>query len=168
MAVQIAIIVAMDSNRVIGNANRLPWHLPADLAHFRAITMGKPILMGRRTHESIGRPLPGRDNIVISRNRNYTAEGCTVVHSLEEAVQAAAGHDEIMIIGGAELYRQALPQADVLYLTRVEGAFEGDAFFPELDDSAWREVQRSERAPDEKNPYCYSFVTLERIRAASR
>jgi len=166
--VKIAIIVAMGSNRVIGNHNELPWHLPADLAHFKALTMGKPILMGRRTHESIGRPLPGRDNIVISRNRDYTAEGCTVVHSLEAALQAAAGHDEIMIIGGAELYRQALPQADGLYLTRVEGAFEGDAFFPELDDGEWREVERSEHAPDEKNPHCYSFVTLERIRVASQ
>jgi dihydrofolate reductase len=164
---KLSIIVAMGSNRVIGNRNALPWHLPADLAHFKAITMGKPILMGRRTHESIGRPLPGRENIVITRNRDYTAAGCTVVHSLEEAVQAAAGHHEIMIIGGAELYRQALPQVDVLYLTRVEGEFAGDAFFPELDDRQWREVERSEHAPDARNPHCYSFITLERMRDAS-
>jgi len=163
----LSIVVAMGARRVIGNRNALPWHLPADLAHFKAITMGKPILMGRRTHESIGRPLPGRTNIVITRNRDYTAEGCSVVHSLEEAMQTVAGSGEIMIIGGAELYRQALPQVDILYLTCVEGEFEGDTFFPELDDAQWQETACENHAADEKNPYACRFLTLARKRAAT-
>jgi len=161
---QLSIIVAMDANRVIGNNNQLPWHLPADLHHFRQITMGKPILMGRKTWESIGRPLPGRTSIVITRDRNYVAEGCIVVHSVDEALRAARGHDEVMVIGGEQLYRQVLPDADVLYLTLVEGDFTGDAFFPELAHAQWREVERSAHAADEKNAHACSFVRLERVR----
>ncbi len=159
----LSIIVAMGSNRVIGNRNALPWHLPADLAHFKSTTMGKPILMGRRTHESIGRPLPGRLNIVITHNRNYTAEGCSVVHSLEQAIEAASGHEEIMIIGGAELYRQALPRVERLYLTCIDADFEGDAYFPELSDADWRELASESHRPDGKNAHPYRFVTLQRI-----
>jgi dihydrofolate reductase len=161
----ISIIVALAAKRVIGNQNRLPWHLPADLQHFKQVTMGKPIVMGRKTFESIGRPLPGRTNIVITRNENYSAEGCKVVHSMEAAMQAAAGSEEVMVIGGAEFYRQALPHAGTLYLTCVDGDFEGDAFFPELDDREWREVERTDFKPDEKNPHAYSFVRLERVRS---
>lgn len=161
----ISIIVAMAANRVIGHENRLPWHLPADLQHFKQITMGKPILMGRKTWESIGRPLPGRTNIVITRDVSYSADGCVVVHSLDAALEAARDSDEIMVIGGAEFYRQVLPRVSTLYLTLVEGEFEGDAFFPEIVDAEWREVERSDHGPDEKNPHAYSFVRLERVRS---
>ena len=157
-----AIIVAMGSNRVIGRDNGMPWHLPADLKHFRQTTLGKPVLMGRKTHESIGRPLPERMNIVITRDRDYDAPGCTVVHSVEEALQAAAG-GEVMVIGGAECYRQVLPRADTIYLTLIHHAFEGDTRFPELPDAEWREVARVDHPPDERNPYPYSFIKLERV-----
>ena len=160
---KISIIVAMAANRVIGRDNRLPWHLPADLAHFKAITMGKPILMGRKTWESIGRPLPGRTSIVITRDREYQAPGCVVVHDIAAALQAASGHDEVMVIGGAELYRQVLPRADTLYLTCVEGEFEGDTFFPALADEEWREVACEAHPADEKNPHPYRFITLQRV-----
>ncbi len=161
---KISIVVAMAVNRVIGHENRLPWHLPADLKYFKQITMGKPILMGRKTFESIGRPLPGRTNIVITRNESYTAEGCVVVHSIEAALKAAADSEEVMVIGGAEFYRQVWPYAGTLYITRVTGEFEGDTFFPELDDAEWHEVERSEFEVDEKNPHAYSFVRLDRVR----
>lgn len=160
---KIAIVVAMADNRVIGRDNRLPWHLPADLRHFKQLTLGKPVLMGRKTHESIGRPLPDRTNIVVTRDRSYTAPGCIVAHSLERALQAAGGCAEVMVIGGMELYRQLLPRADCIYLTLVHAAFEGDAFFPELDAGEWREVERADWMPDEKNSWPYSFVRLERV-----
>ena len=161
--VKIAIVVAMAENRVIGLDNRLPWHLPADLRHFRQVTVGKPVLMGRKTHESIGRPLPERTNIVVTRDRCYEAPGCVVVHSIESAIKEAGGHEEVMVIGGTDFYRQLLPKADRLYLTLVHAAFEGDARFPELDECEWREVERTDCAPDEKNPWPYSFIRLERV-----
>jgi dihydrofolate reductase len=161
--VEIAIVVAMADNRVIGRDNRLPWHLPADLRHFRQVTVGKPVLMGRKTHESIGRPLPERTNIVVTRDRSYEAPGCVVVHSIESAIEAAGGHEEVMLIGGTDLYRQLLPKADRIYMTLVHAAFEGDARFPELDEREWREVERMDCAPDEKNPWPYSFIRLERV-----
>jgi len=160
---KISIIVAMAANGVIGNNNQLPWHLPADLKHFKATTMGKPIIMGRKTWESIGRPLPGRTNIVITRDENYMADGCVVVHSIDGALAAAAGHEEIMVIGGAEFYRQVLPQASMIYLTRVHADFEGDTCFPGLDDEQWHEVAREDFDADENNPHAYSFIRLERI-----
>lgn len=159
---EIAIVVAMAENRVIGRDNRLPWHLPADLRHFRQLTLGKPVLMGRRTHESIGRPLPERINIVVTRDRDYEATGCIVAHSLESALEAAAGYAEVMVIGGTELYRQLLPRADRIYLTLVHAGFEGDAWFPELEAGEWREVERMDYPADEKNCCPYSFVRLER------
>jgi dihydrofolate reductase len=162
-AAEIAIVVAMAENRVIGRNNRLPWHLPADLRHFKQLTLGKPVLMGRRTHESIGRPLPERTNIVVTRDRTYTAPGCVVAHSLENALEAAAGCAEAMVIGGTELYQQLLPRADRIYLTLVHAEFEGDAVFPELPPAEWREVERTDCPPDEKNPWPYSFVRLERV-----
>ena len=160
---KLSIIVAMAANGVIGRDNQLPWHLPADLKHFRKLTTGKPILMGRKTWESIGRPLPERTSIVITRNRDYTAEGAVVVNSIEAALKAAAPNDEIMIIGGSELFRQVLPEVSTIYLTRVHADIEGTTFFPEPEESEWREVERIDHEPDEKNSYAYSFITLERV-----
>lgn len=163
---KISLIVAIDSNGVIGSDNGLPWHLPADLQHFKRTTMGKPILMGRKTWESLGRPLPGRTNIVITRDSGYQAAGCVVVNSIDAALQAAGEQDEVMVIGGAEFYRQVLPRADTLYLTRIHETFSGDTFFPELNEADWREVERSDQAADEKNPHDYSFIRLDRVRPA--
>jgi len=159
----LSIIAAMDRKRLIGRENQLPWHLPADLQHFKKITMGKPIIMGRKTWESLGRPLPGRTNIVITRNQGYKAEGATVVHSLDAALLAAGDAEEAMIIGGANLYKQALPDADRLYLTKVDGEFEGDAWFPELDMSMWDPVQTEAHGPDEKNRHAYQFMELRAL-----
>jgi dihydrofolate reductase len=161
--VDITLVVAMAANRVIGRENRLPWHLPADLAHFRQVTIGKPILMGRKTHESIGRALPGRINIVVTRDAAYTAPGCVVVHSIERALEAAGVHGEVMVIGGMDLYWQLLPRAGRINLTLIHAEFEGDALFPELVESEWREVERTDCAPDEKNPWPYSFIRLDRV-----
>jgi dihydrofolate reductase len=160
---RLSIVVAMAANRVIGRDNQLPWHLPADLKHFKQLTTGKPILMGRKTWESIGRPLPERTNIVITRDTGYTAAGCVVVHSIDAALRAVGHNDEVMVIGGSELYRQVLPQVTTIYLTRVYADIEGDAVFPEIDASEWREVERTDCEPDEKNAYAYSFITLERV-----
>ncbi len=159
----VALIAAVADNGVIGIDNRLPWHLPGDLQWFKRQTLGKPIVMGRRTFQSIGRPLPGRENIVVSRDPDFRAAGCRVVGSLDEALEAASGAPEVMIIGGAELYRQTLPRAQRLYLTRVHANVEGDARFPEVDSSQWREVAREDHGADGRNPYDYSFVILERI-----
>ncbi len=159
---KIAIVVAMAANRVIGRDNRLPWYLPADLKHFKQLTLGKPVVMGRKTYASIGRPLPERINIVVTRDRDYQAPGCVVVHSLEEALAAAGEAAEVMVIGGAEFYRQVLPLADTLYLTRVHAEFEGDTVFPVFDEADWEEVARTDCEPDEKNPWAYSFLQLER------
>ena len=158
----ISIIVAMARNRVIGKNNRLPWHLPADLKHFKETTMGHPIIMGRKTYESIGRPLPGRTNIVVTRNPEFRAEGCTVVHSLEEALRAAEEAEEVFVIGGATLYREALPIANRIYLTLVEADIEGDTLFPEIDSDSWEEVHCETHPSDERNPYAYSFIELKR------
>ena len=160
---KLSVIVAMAANRVIGHENRLPWHLPADLKHFKATTLGKPVLMGRKTWESIGRPLPGRINIVITRDTAYEADGCVVVHSLDEAIRAAGETAEAMVIGGAELYRQALPLANKLYLTLVHGEFTGDTRFPQWRQDEWREIERVDHEPDESNLHAYSFLTLERV-----
>jgi dihydrofolate reductase len=159
----ISIIVAMAENRVIGNDNSLPWHLPADLKHFKAMTVGKPIVMGRKTWESLPGKLPDRTHIVVSANSDYQAEGCVVVHSLEQALTAAGDVPEVMIVGGAMLYAQALPLADRLYLTLVEMQVDGDTRFPEYDAEQWQEVERQRYPADDRNPYAYSFVTLSRV-----
>ena len=159
---RVALIAALAENRVIGRDNQLPWRIPADLKHFKALTMGKPIIMGRKTWESIGRPLPGRDNIIVTRDTNYQAEGCKVVHSVAQALQAAAGADEAMIIGGANLYQQTLDEADRLYLTQIRAEVEGDACFPDIDAQAWYEVERESYPADESNEYAYDFVVLDR------
>ncbi len=157
----VAIVVAMDEGRLIGVANRLPWRLPADLRHFRRLTWGRPVVMGRRTFESIGRPLPGRRNLVVSRQAGYAPQGVEVAPSLEAALERAGG-GEVMVIGGMSLYRQALPLARRIYLTEVHARFRGDAHFPELDLGAWREVAREDHPADGENPVPYSFVVLER------
>ncbi|KPK37504.1 MAG: dihydrofolate reductase [Gammaproteobacteria bacterium SG8_47] len=153
----------MTDDHVIGIENRLPWHLPADMRWFREQTMGKPIVMGRKTFESFGaKPLPGRTNIIITQDRAYQAAGCVVVHSVEAALEAAGHCEEIMIIGGASLYAQTLARADRLYLTFVHARVAGDAWFPDFNPGQWREVRRIDREADEKHKYPYSFVVLER------
>jgi dihydrofolate reductase len=160
---KLAAVVAASDNDVIGRGNALPWHLPADLAHFRRLTMGKPILMGRRTFEAIGRPLPGRRNLVLSRG-GFTAQGVEIVGSLEAARALLAAEPELMIVGGAQLYQQTLSQLDTIHLTRVHCQLAGDAHLPPLPTDEWREVAREERAADERNAHAMSFITLERVR----
>lgn len=154
-------IAAMAENRVIGRDNQLPWHLPADLAHFKRLTLGHTLIMGRRTYESIGRPLPQRRSIVVSRNPTFTAPGVEVASSLDAALQLAAGDAEVFVIGGAELFRLAWPRAQRLYLTRVHAEVPGDTFLPELD-AGWQLVDEELRPADEKNPYDLSFQTYQR------
>jgi dihydrofolate reductase len=158
----LSVVVAMDRNGVIGRAGRLPWRLSSDLKRFKAITMGKPLVMGRRTHESIGRPLPGRRNIVITRNRDYRAPGCTVVHSLAEALEAAGEAPEIMVVGGAALYREALPLAGRMYLTEVQDAGVGDVHFPPFRRGEWRIVHEEDVPADDRNQFPSRFLILER------
>jgi dihydrofolate reductase len=163
----LSIIVAMANNRTIGKDNQLLWHLPQDLKYFKRITMGKPIVMGRKTFESIGRPLPGRLNIVITRQQNWQHDGVKIVHTIDDALQLAEAHsiinggDEVMVIGGAEIYKAALSKATKLYLTRVDAEIEGDAFFPIIDDQVWVEVSRESFSSSENNPYNYSFCVME-------
>lgn len=163
---KLSLIVAMSRNGVIGIDNQLPWHLPEDLKYFKSVTMGKPIIMGRKTYDSIGRPLPGRTNIVITRDPSWQAEGVSVVQTLEAALSLgqvacnAAGADEIMVIGGEQIYRMTLPAADRLYLTQVDAEVEGDAFFPDIDLDQWQQV--SERAPELTDTHPYRFVILDR------
>jgi dihydrofolate reductase len=158
----ISIIVALAENGVIGSGNRLPWHLPDDLKRFKALSLGKPIVMGRRTFESIGRPLPGRTNIVVSRRPGLAIEGTVVAQSLDAALAAAGAAPEVVIIGGAEIFRQALPRTDVIHLTRVHARVAGDVVFPELDPGKWREITAEHRAADERHQYAFTFVTLQR------
>lgn len=159
----VSLIWAMDENRVIGINNSLPWKLPADMKWFRQNTMGKPIVMGRKTFESFGaRALPDRQNIVITHDRAYQAEGVDVVHSIDEALAVAGDAEEIMIIGGASFYQQMLPTVDRLYITQVHGQFEGDTWFPQFDMGDWKEVQCSESTADEKNAYACTFMIYER------
>jgi len=161
----ISMIAAMDRNRLIGAGNRLPWHLPADMQWFRRQTMGKPVVMGRNTFESIGRPLPGRTNLVLSRKRELHIEGCNIIHDLQELRAAAQDAEEVMIIGGAELYRLALPLADRLYLTDIDADFEGDAWFPEIEPGQWRETACETHPADDTHAWPCSFRILERIAA---
>jgi dihydrofolate reductase len=159
----IALIVAMAENRVIGRDNRLPWRLSADLQHFKRVTLGKPVVMGRRTRESIGGPLPGRDNIVVTHAMDYAADGARVVHSIDEALRAAGDAEEIMIIGGAGLYEQTLDRAARIYLTLVHAAVEGDVRFPCIDPDVWRVTSSETFRADDRNQYDYSFKVLERV-----
>jgi dihydrofolate reductase len=157
------LVVAVSENDVIGRGNQLPWRLPADLRHFKLLTMGRPILMGRKTYESIGKALPGRTNLVLSRSPGFAPADCTVVSSLPDAQIAAGTESPLMVIGGAEIYRLCLPLADRIHLTLVHTRIEdGDVFFSDWRASKWRESSRDRFAADEKNPLPYSFITLDR------
>ncbi len=160
----INVIVAKASNNVIGAKNELIWHLPNDLKHFKNLTSGHPIIMGRKTFESLGRPLPNRTNIVITRDKNWQGENVEKEFSLEKAIESAKKiNEDIYIIGGGNIYKQAMEFADVLYITEVHHEFEGDTYFPEIDEEIWEEVDRENFMKDEKHPYAYSYVTYKRI-----
>ncbi|MDH3275461.1 MAG: type 3 dihydrofolate reductase [Gammaproteobacteria bacterium] len=163
----ISLIVAVSTNNVIGADGDLPWRLSDDLKRFKAVTMGKPIVMGRKTYESIGRPLPGRQNIVITRQNKFTADGCDVVQSIEEAVEVAGGADEIMVIGGSQIYSAFLPLADRIYLTRVHTEVDGDAFFPAVDEAEWRELASESHEADDSNDHACTVTTLKSSREAT-
>ena len=165
---RISLIAALADNRVIGKDNRLLWHLPADLRRFKQLTLHKPIVMGRKTWESLPGLLPQRTHIVISRNPDYRAPGCTLTPSPEAAIRAAGAVPEIMVVGGAAIYRHMLPLADRMYLTLVHQSVAGDARFPQWDPAQWRETGREDFPADDKNPYSFSFVTLERRRDGGR
>jgi len=154
----------MDRNRVIGRDNALPWRLPADLAYFKRVTMGHPVVMGRRTYESIGKPLPGRQNIVVSRNREFEAPGCTVVASLEEAWKAAGDAQEVSVIGGTSIFAETLPIADRIHLTEVQAEVPGDTWFPEFDRSHWTEREVERHGRDERHAHPFRIVVLDRKR----
>ncbi len=163
---RIAYVVAMDDNRLIGRDNALPWRLPDDMAWFREKTMGKPCIMGRKTYDSLPyrfRPLPGRLNIVVTRNPGYEAPGAVVVHSVEEALAAAEDVDEVVIIGGADLFSHLMPVVDRLYLTHVHDAAEGDVFFPEFNQAEWRESYHEYHPADDRHALPFTWIILDRI-----
>lgn len=161
---KVSAIVATARNNVIGDGNKMPWHLPADLKFFKNKTMGHHIIMGRKTFESIGKALPGRTSVVLTRNKEYVISSCLMAHSIEEALTIAYenGDDEAMIVGGGSIYKQALPYCDIIYLTRVETSAEGKTVFPTLDDKNWQKVSHESHLADDKNPYDYSFVKYVR------
>jgi len=159
----LSIIVALSENNVVGINNQLPWHLSADLKRVKALTMGHHLIMGRKTYESIGKPLPGRTNVIITRNKNYKAEGCVVVSSLSEALEKSKDDSEAFIFGGGEIFREAISKVNKIYMTRIHTSINGDTHFPELVSSEWKEISRQDFKADEKNDYDYSFINLERI-----
>lgn len=158
----ITLVAAMDKNRLIGQLNQLPWHLPADLAHFKSVTFGKPIIMGRKTFESIGKPLPRRRNIVISRQPGLRIEGCEIFSSVDEALNALVDESEVMIIGGGCLFKETLPKAHKMILTIIEYSFEGDTYFPLWNADEWIVVSKIKHGPNENNLYTFSFLELKR------
>jgi len=158
---RVSIIAAISENHVIGQGKSLPWHLSADMKHFKRLTMGKPVVMGRKTFQTLDKPLSGRKNIILTRQGEYAVPGCTVVHSLEEALEAAEGAEEVMIAGGAAVYRLALPVTDRMYLTLIHASFPGDTFFPTWNRQEWREIEREDHI-DTDEQYNYSFVTYEK------
>ncbi len=158
----ISLIVAVDENNGIGKNNQLPWHLPADLKHFKNLTTGHPIIMGRKTFESIGKALPNRRNIVISRQAGYTADGADVVSSLQDAFRLCQPAEEVFIIGGAQIFEHSLVLADVIYLTVIHHQFEADTFFPQIDKKEWKEMESISHLPDEKNKYSYTFIKYDK------
>jgi dihydrofolate reductase len=160
---RLSAVVAVSDNDVIGRDNGMPWHLPADLQHFKRLTLGKPMLMGRKTYESIGRPLPGRRNLVLTRSVDFAPAGVEVCHSLEQALAAVVDQPELMIIGGAALFAQTLPETSRIYLTRVHATVAGEVLLQPLDPAEWRETAREERAADAANPIAVSFITLDRV-----
>lgn len=160
----LSLLVAADEHNVIGKDNKLPWHLPNDLKYFKNLTWGMPILMGRKTFESIGKPLPGRQSIVITRNHDWQHDGVEVVHSIEDAIRKAKDKDikEVFVIGGAEIFNTSLDKADRIYLTRIHHSFEGDVYFPELSEGKWTLVKSHLSPKDDKNPYDHTFQVWER------
>ena len=158
----ISLIAAMSRNRVIGKNNKLPWDMPADMNYFRNMTKNKPVIMGRKPYESIGRPMPDRINIIITRDKEYKAEGCIVVSNVDDALKSVKGNKEVMVIGGAQIYKEFLPKADRIYLTIIDEEIEGDTYFPEFNKDEWKETKREEHKADKKNPYPYTFLVLER------
>lgn len=160
----ITIIAAIANNNALGKDNDLIWHLPADLKRFKKVTSGHHIIMGRNTYESIGKPLPNRTTVIITRNKEYVAEGCIVVNSLEEAIEVSKNDEHIFIIGGAQIYKEAMAKnlADQLDITEVHHSFEADVYFPEIDSTIWEETMRAHFKPDEKNAYEYSFVSYKK------
>lgn len=156
----ISLIVAMDENRVIGFENKMPWHLPADLAYFKKTTIGHPIVMGRKTFQSIGRPLPNRTNLILTRDQSFRSEGCQVVHNIEEVIQIAK-KEALFVIGGAEIYKQFLPYAKKIYITQIIESFHGDTFFPELTDE-WQLIATERNEKDQKNDYRYEFQVYQK------
>ena len=154
----------MAKNRVIGANGAIPWHLPEELKRFKSLTLGHHVIMGRKTYESIGRPLPGRASVIVTRQRGYRAPGALVMHSLDEAFAACGGDSEIFVIGGAELYAQVLPRADRLYLTTVDAEITGDTYMPEFESSDWREVSAESFGADERHRYPFRCAVYERIR----
>lgn len=161
----ISFLLAMDKNRVIGKNNDLPWRLPADLAYFKKTTMGHPVVMGRKTHESIGKALPGRKNVVMTQDSGYMAEGCEIVHSVDKAISLFPPDKEVFVIGGAQLFEAFFPFADRLYVTYIDEAFKGDTFFPEIDETEWKKVSSKKGDKNEKNPYDYFFIIYEKRQA---
>ena len=158
----ISLIAAMDKNRVIGKDGKLPWHMPKDMKFFRDTTKGKTVIMGRKTYESIGRPMPNRINIIITRDNDYKVEGCIVVHSIDEALKAAGNVEEVMVIGGSQIYKEFLPKANRIYLTKIDAEVEGDTYFPEFEIEGWKEVSYEEHERDAENEYDYAFIVLEK------
>ena len=158
----VSLVVAAAKNNVIGREGELPWHLPDDLRHFKRLTTGKPIIMGRRTFESIGRPLPDRHNIVMTRDPDYAAAGCDVVTSVSDALKLAGDDSEVMVIGGGQVYRDFLPRAGRIYLTRVQAEIDGDTYFPEIDASDWQLVSSEHHDADEKHAYAFEMMVFER------
>ena len=159
----VSMIAAMDKNRLIGNGPDIPWQMPVDRRHFRDMTIGKPVVMGRKTFETLKRPLGKRHNVILTRNTAYEVpKSCSVAHSVADVLKLCKESEELMICGGAPIYQAFLPHADRLYLTQIHATFEGDVYFPEFDITAWEEVKRIDGEPDGKNPYPYSFVFLER------
>ncbi|PIP80348.1 MAG: type 3 dihydrofolate reductase [Gammaproteobacteria bacterium CG22_combo_CG10-13_8_21_14_all_40_8] len=156
-------IVAMAKERVIGKDNQMPWHLPADLAHFKKTTLNHPVIMGRKTYQSIGFALPKRKNIVISRSKDFSAENITIVSTPKEAIEAAGSADEIMIMGGATIYQEFLPFAQRLYLTLIDLDVAGDTFFPDYQHLGWNTSEQQSHLADDKNPYNYQFIILDRV-----
>ena len=158
----VSLISAMDSNRLIGKDSTLPWHMPADLAFFKRTTMGKPIIMGRKTYESIGKPLPGRVNIIVTRNAALSFPGCDIASSIDSAIALARDSEEVMIIGGASLFQQTIGSANQIYLTLIHHSFSGDTWFPRIDTNQWRQISREDFPADSNNYYSYSFITYTR------
>jgi dihydrofolate reductase len=167
--VKISAIVAMDENRLIGANNRLPWHLPADLRHFKALTTSHPIIMGRKTYESIGKPLPNRTNIILTHRADFEAAGCQVIAALSQTwLKGEFPNQEVFIIGGAQVFEQTLPLIECIYLTVIHHRFQGDTFFPALNENEWQTLEESTHEKDQENPYAYTFKTLARRELPSR